>query len=362
MNGSAIAHFGLARQYRNLKEELLDATNQALKEGCLMSGPFTNKFETWLALKTGTEFAVTVHSGTQALEIIALFLRSQWFVTVQSEMKPSVYIPNITYPATLNAFINADWDIELVDTDKNGLLNQEHINRLQMFSYICTVGLYGAKTPDATSNHIVDGAQHWLIADKNTMGVGMAISFDPTKNLPSSGNGGAIVTNNRDLYDFAYSYRSNGKSDHKSHGTNSRMGELDCAHLLVRTKHIENWQWRRKEIRHYYLDEFKNLDLHCLSRNFMVHADQKFVVYTERKKELFEHLINAGIDVKIHYEKALSELPLAKNIDVKPDMLSTSVMLTKGLLSLPIYPELTDGEVEYIAKEVKKFFTYSVHH
>ena len=106
MNGSAIAHFGLARQYRNLKDELLEATDQALREGCLMAGPYTSKFETWLALKTGAEFAVTVHSGTQALEIMALFLRSQWFVTVQSEMKPSVYIPHVTYPATLNVFLS----------------------------------------------------------------------------------------------------------------------------------------------------------------------------------------------------------------------------------------------------------------
>jgi len=358
MNGSAIAHFGLARQYRNLKEELLDATNEALKEGCLMSGSFTNKFETWLALKTGTDFAVTVHSGTQALEIIALFVRSQWFITMRSELKPSVYIPNITYPATLNAFINADWDIELVDTDKNGLINQEHIDRLQMFSYICMVGLYGARTPDATSNHIVDGAQHWLIADKNTMGIGMAISFDPTKNLPASGNGGAIVTNDRKLYEFAYNYRSNGKHEHQTAGTNSRMSEQECAQLLVRAKYIDKWQWRRKEIRHYYLDEFKHLPISCLSRDHMIHADQKFVIYAaEKRDELLVFLTAMGIDIKVHYPHALSELPIAYPIKVKPDMLSNSVMLTKGLLSLPIYPELSDAEVEYICEKVKSFFT-----
>jgi len=356
MNGSAIAHFGLARQYRNLKDELLEATDQALREGCLMAGPYTSKFETWLALKTGAEFAVTVHSGTQALEIIALFLRSQWFVTVQSEMKPSVYIPNVTYPATLNAFINADWDVELVDTDKNGLINQEHLDRLQMFSYICMVGLYGARTPDATSNHIVDGAQHWLIADKNSMGIGMAISFDPTKNLPSSGNGGAIVTNDRELYEFAYNYRSNGKPDwHQMSGTNSRMSELDCAHLLVRSRHIDSWQWRRKQIRYYYLEQFKNLPMHCLSRDFQVHADQKFVIYTDRRDDLHEHLKKHNIESKVHYTHALSELPISRYLK-RPDMLSTSVMLTRGVLSLPIYPELTDGEVEYISSVVRKFY------
>ena len=59
--------------------------------------------------------------------------------------------------------------------------------------------------------------------------------------------------------------------------------------------------------------------------------------------------------MQIHYEKALSEYPIAKDLP-KPDMLSTSVMLTRGLLSLPIYPELTDSEVEYIAEQVKNFY------
>jgi dTDP-4-amino-4,6-dideoxygalactose transaminase len=351
MNGSAIAHFGLARQYRNLKDELLEATDQVLREGCLMSGPFTNKFETWLALKTGTEFAVTVHSGTQALEIIALWLRSQWFYATQSDIRPLVYVPNITYPATLNAFLNADYDVEILDTDKNGLVVEHGIE-----DNVCLVGLYGAKTSPAHSNHIVDGAQHWLIADSGSVGMGMAISFDPTKNLPASGNGGAIVTNDRELYEFAYNYRSNGKPDwHQMSGTNSKMSELDCAHLLVRANHLEGWQWRRKQIRYYYLEQFKDLPLRCLSRDFTVHADQKFVVYTENRDDLHEHLKKHNIESKVHYPYALSELPIARKLK-RPDIVSTSVMLTKGVLSLPIYPELSDGEVEYISTVVRQFY------
>jgi dTDP-4-amino-4,6-dideoxygalactose transaminase len=351
MTGSVIAHFGLAKQYRNLKHELLEATDQVLREGCLMSGPFTNKFETWLALKTGTEFAVTVHSGTQALEIIALWLRSQWFVATQSDIRPLIYVPNITYPATLNAFINSDYDIEILDTDKNGLMVECNND-----NNACLVGLYGAKTSTANSNNIVDGAQHWLIADNNSIGMGMAISFDPTKNLPASGNGGAIVTNDRDLYEFAYNYRSNGKPDwHQMSGTNSKMSELDCAHLLVRANHLDNWQWRRKQIRYYYLEQFKNLPLRCLSRDFPVHADQKFVVYTEKRDDLHEYLQKHNIESKVHYPHALSELPIARRLK-KPDIVSTSVMLTKGVLSLPIYPELTDAEVEYISTVVCKFY------
>jgi len=355
-----IPHFGLTKQYRNLREELLDATDLVLRSGNLMNGSYTTAFETWLAMRTNTAFALTVHSGTQALEIMALWIRKT--SDENHDHPPIVRIPNITYVATLNAFMKAGFVVELVDTDKNGLMQPDKENLLSNFTkFSCNVGLYGANpTLQAVTgynyNDVVDGAQHWLVADN--IGAGMAISFDPTKNLSASGNGGAIVTNEIELYNFAYSYRSNGKPDHDNVGTNSRMSELDCAHLSVRANYIDKWQWRRKEIRHYYLDELKNVDIRCLSRDHLIHADQKFVIYTDKRDKLNQYLIDAGIETKIHYPKALSELPIAKHIYAKPDVLSTSVNLTRGLLSLPIYPELTDSEVEFVAKKVKDFFTY----
>jgi dTDP-4-amino-4,6-dideoxygalactose transaminase len=270
------------------------------------------------------------------------------------DLTPEVKLPNLTYIATLNAFLNAGWDVELVDTDKDGLMVlDEELDDVAKSQ--CIVGLYGAlpKHGMTFNTTIVDGAQHWLVADD--IGDAMAISFDPTKNLPSSGNGGAIVTNDRSLYEFAYSYRSNGKTDHINYGTNSRMSEQECAQLLVRANHIDKWQWRRKEIRYYYLESFKNLPLHCLSKDHMVHADQKFAIYTDRRDDLQKFLTESGIEVKVHYPRALSEYPISKPLK-KPDILCTSVMLPRGLLSLPIYPELTDGEVEYIVKKVKDFF------
>lgn len=358
-----IKFFGLDRQFKNLSTELMDATHEVLSSGILMNGKYTSEFETWLAMRTKTMFAVTVHSGTQALEIMAKWLKQEHDNIINNDIDlihyipPVVCIPNITYIATLNAFVNAGFEIKLIDTDKNGLMLMDNYTLDTFTQYTCNVGLYGAnphRNPAAGMDDLVDGAQHWLVADN--IGQGMAISFDPTKNLPASGNGGAIVTNDRSLYDYAYSYRSNGKDDYKMNGTNSRMSEQESAQLLVRTKYIDKWQWRRKEIRHYYLDEFKNLDIRCLSRDHMVHADQKFVIYTNERDELYKHLLDAGIEVKIHYPHALSELPIARNIKIKPNMLSTSVMLTKGLMSLPIYPELTDSEVEFICDKIKGFF------
>ncbi len=350
----SISFFGLAKQYKNLKDELLDATDQVLKSGALMNGEFTNKFESWLAMRTKTNFAITVHSGTQALEIIAKHYVKEYQGVL--EMVPTIKLPNISYIATLNAFMNAGWDVELVDTDRNGLIKVQPDQLDDVVKSLCLVGLYGANPigSSAFNTTIVDGAQHWLVADN--IGDAMAISFDPTKNLPASGNGGAIVTNDRFLYEFAYSYRSNGKDEYNIAGTNSRMSEQECAQILVRAKYIDKWQWRRKEIRHYYLDEFKSLPFSCMSRDHIIHADQKFVIYSDRRDDLMQYLTSKGIETKIHYSKALSEYPIARDLK-RPDLLSTSIMLTRGVLSLPIYPELTDGEVEYIVKEIKNFFT-----
>lgn len=347
-----VPHFGLARQYSDLKEELLEATDLAMREGILMSGQYTESFERWLAQRTECQYALVMHSGTQALEAMADYIAEMHYLG-GGGIIPKINVPDFTYPATLNAFFTSGWDINLLDVDKNGLMKTTEIE-FDFDTYNVAVGLFGAPI-EPTSQTIIDGAQHWLVA-KYWVGMGMAISFDPTKNLNSSGNGGAVVTNDPSMYEYILSQRNNGKPDHYRSGTNSKMSELECAHMLVRTNYIDFWQIRRKEIRLYYLDQFKDLPIRCLSRDFEEHADQKFVIYSEFRDELYNHLISRGIEAKIHYPYALSELPLAKDIPNKPDMLSTSTMLSRGVLSLPIYPELLDSEVEAIAECVQEFY------
>jgi len=357
MPGCQIPHFGLIRQYANLKDELLDATHRALKDGQLVGGHYTRSFEEWLKYRTKAKYAVTVHSGTQALEIIARY-KKLTYVSPRGGLRPvpKIRLPNLTYPATLNAFLNAGWDIELVDTDKYGIFKQGFPISTD---YTCLVGLYGRKPweqarIEQSHSVIVDGAQHWLVAD-GQVGAGMAISFDPTKNLNASGNGGAIVTNDEQLYLYAINYADNNKPYFHDVGTNSKMSEQDCAHLMVRAKYIDEWQQRREQIAKYWNESFKELPLRCLDDDVTPHAYQKFVIYLSDRTALRQHLMDNGIQTKISYDYVLGDLPIAKDL-VKPDMLSTSVMLSRGVLSLPIYPELTDIEVEYIANTIKSFY------
>ena len=349
-----ITHFGLKRQYSNLRDELLDATDRALKDGKLVGGHYTRSFEEWLKHRTKTKYAITVHSGTQALEIIARWKKIKHSESMEGN--PKIRIPNLTYPATLNAFLTAGWDIELADTDKNGVIQLE-TGRGGI--YDCVMGFAGRKPwPNASYSNaygvIVDGAQHWLVCEGD-VGSGMSISFDPTKNLPSSGNGGAIVTNDEKLYLYASSYRDNNKPYFYDVGTNSKMSEQDCAQILVRTKYIDEWQRRRSNIAKYWCDEFKDLPINCLSKTVDPHAHQKFVMYLADRNSLHTHLLTDGIDSKIHYEYVLGDIPIGKDL-IKPDLLSNSVLLSRGVLSLPMYPELTDVEVEYIVDKVKEYY------
>jgi aminotransferase EvaB len=133
------------------------------------------------------------------------------------------------------------------------------------------------------------------------------------------------------------------------------MSEQDCAHLLVRANYISEWQDRREKIAKYWNDSFKELPFSCLDNGINIHAHQKFVIYHSDRNSIRQHLNTNGIQTKVSYEYVLGDLPIGKNL-VKPDMLSTSVMLSRGVFSLPMYPELTDIEVEYISKKVHEFF------
>ena len=102
---------------------------------------------------------------------------------------------------------------------------------------------------------------------------------------------------------------------------------------------------------------FKDLPFRCLSDGYTKHADQKFVISVESDRDKFMfHLLKHKIETRIHYKEPLSELKSAKFFCKTLDFMSVSAMLSRSVLSLPIYPELLDSEVEYIASMVKAFY------
>ena len=351
---------GLKRQYSNLQQQILSVTDRVFSSGQLMNGAYTAEFETWLAKKNHFLHAITCHSGTSALEILARYYAQ----TLPAESQPRVIIPTLTYVATANAFIQAGWDVVFVDTDRYGLMDFDKIPNMS-YQAIVLVGLYGSSISTIASFRqlygweiadtivIEDAAQHWLSSDCTRISESAAISFDPMKNLPCYGNGGAVVTSSDKINDFARSYRDNGKPSYRDTGSNSRMSELDCALMMIKVQHLDKWQSRRQEIAGYYCEHLTQAGITTLidDTNNLFHSYHKFVIEIDSRDLVQQKLLERGIETKIHYDRPLHELGIYCRYP-GPGIFSCASSLARRVLSLPIYPELTDTEVERITNLV----------
>jgi dTDP-4-amino-4,6-dideoxygalactose transaminase len=360
MSGLTIPFTGLKKQYNNLRTEILEATDEVLRSGQLMNGNYTAEFENWLAKKNSSKYAITCHSGTHALEIIA-----SYYANHATTNPPRVVMPSMTYAATANAFMRAGWDIYFVDTDSYGIIDPELIPNDLSYQAIVMIGLYGASIKNlsdrrwplrSVSNNVTwieDAAQHWLSSNGTRFGNAAAISFDPMKNLACYGNGGAVVTNDIDLLAYARAWRDNGKSSHEHVGTNSRMSEIDSAQMMVKTRYIDSWQERRRDIAAYWIERLNKSKIRCLidSKNFEDHCFHKFVIDIDQRDILKQNLAIKKIETRIHYNLPLHEMGVFRQWP-GPDILSRASALSRRVLSLPIYPELTDLEVDYVIDSV----------
>jgi dTDP-4-amino-4,6-dideoxygalactose transaminase len=361
--GLTIPFSGLRKQYNVTRTEILDATDEVLRSGQLMNGNNTAEFEHWLQKKNSVKYAVTCHSGTQALEILAAWCWQQ----CNQYPQPTVLIPSMTYVATANAWARAGWQVHFVDTDTYGILNHSKIQNHLDYQAVCLVGLYGHSLAhyggvrawtDWTHRDVViieDAAQHWLASNCVRIGSGSAISFDPTKNLAANGNGGAVLTDLFELAQFARSWRDNGKyTYYQTPASNSRMSELDCAHMLVKIRHLESWQRRRAEIAEFWIEKCRLTGIRCLidESNLHNHALHKFVIDIDNRDAVRHKLTERKIETRVHYERPLHELSGWFSSVQGPGLLSTASAMSRRVLSLPFYPELTDLEVEYIIEQV----------
>ena len=336
-------------------------TDEVLRSGVLMSGNYTAEFENWLARKNHVSSAVTCHSGTQALEILASYYLDPVAHELSYIASPTVLVPALTYPATANAFLRAGWKVIIADTNHYGQIDvRKMINDMDThYHAVCAVGLYGAALGDMQLFRnrailIEDAAQHWLSDGCRRQGDSTAISFDPTKNLANYGNGGAVVTNDRKLLDYARNWVNNGKhTRHAETGTNSRMSETDCAQMMVKTQYIDAWQKRRSEIAAHWIEQLKKRNVRSLidDSNFSTHCYHKFVIEVDNRDIVQRNLAICKIETKVHYAEPLHELSAYSNL-AGPDLLSPASALSRRCLSLPIYPELTDLEVEYVIDQL----------
>ena len=136
------------------------------------------------------------------------------------------------------------------------------------------------------------------------------------------------------------------------------MSETDCAQMMIKTRYIDAWQKRRASITNHWIERLKNTGIRTLidDTNFATHCYHKFVIEVDARDIVQRNLAIRKIETKVHYAEPLHELPAYRNL-AGPDLLSPASSLSRRCLSLPIYPELTDLEVEYIMDQLLDSFS-----
>lgn len=363
MTGYKIPFFGIQRQYNLLREELLHVTDQVYQSGQVLDGPNTKSFEVTMARACSRQFAVTVNSATQGL-----------IMTLQSSIpaESRVLIPTLSFAATINSVLMSGHTPVFCDTDANALIDLETsdfaltgsgINTIMyanLFGHTVDWDRFRMQTDFFNSDMFVieDAAQSFGASYKGIpsgkMGNISVLSFDPTKNLNNYGSGGMILTDDFLLYESLLDIRDNGKhSAHANMGTNSKMSESDCAQMLVKLRYFDSWQRRRQSIADYYISELAEWVDVILPGADVVSAWSKFVIRLGERHGLQQYLANQGIDTRFHYDRPLFEMPVGYDyIDYAREIFRESTAFSRECISLPIYPELTDAEVEYVAEQV----------
>ena len=367
MTGYAIPFLGIQRQYQTLKEEILDASDRAYRGGQVLDGPYTQMFERQMASRCMRQYAVAVNSGTQALVFAQM-------ATARSKGVEKIMIPGVSFVATLNSVLMAGNEPVYCDVDHNALLDIDSIDyaldgNVDTVMYVNIFGnvldydrlLNVTRFFNEDVRIIEDAAQSFGATyngiPSGKLGDVSVLSFDPSKNLGNYGSGGMILTDDYDIYQFCLALRDNGKIlNHDFAGTNSKMSEADCAQMLVKLKYFDTWQRRRQEIADYYADNLTDWVDVLLPNPGVEHAWHKFVMRTGNRSQMQGYLASKGIETKIHYEQPLYEHPVGWDyIDYARDLMRGSSAHAQEALSLPIYPEMQDLEVEQVVSSITSY-------
>ncbi len=359
MSALKIGFYGHVRQYHNLKGEIDQAIHEVLESSSYVMGPKVGQFEKDLATYCGTREAVGVNSGTDALWLVL----DAWGIGPGDE----VITTSNTFFATAEAiwFVGAtpvfvDIDPATCNIDTN-LIEPAISSRTKA---IIPVHLYGqcAKMRDVAK---IAKANKLLVLEDNAQALGgrgadfaigelsdaVATSFIIQKNLGCFGDGGALVTNNQELATKVRKLRNHGslKRSHHSIGYNSRLDDLHAAVLSVKLKQLDKWSDRRRAIARMYDEKLKgtSLKLPTALLNYR-HVYHLYVVETPRRDALQAYLQERGITALTHYPIAIHQqegYPWGGSARIAGSLAHTEKSAAQ-VLSLPMYPELTDEEVQ----------------
>ena len=351
----------LARGAEQLQGELEDAARSVLRRGWYVLGEECAAFEEELARAFGARHAVGVASGTDAIEVAlrALDVGPGDEVVTQAN----------TCVPTVAAIERAGATPVLCDVDREtGTIDPPSLEAAlgPRTKAIVPVHLYGQigdldavlALADARGIRVVeDCAQaHGAALGRRyagTMGTLGAFSFYPTKNLGAAGDGGAVMTDDQALDERLRLVRQYGQTDryhHVARGVNSRLDELQAALLRAKLPRLERWNERRRAIAARYDAALADTPVRPLARlAARTHAYHLYVVCAPAREAFQGALSERGVATLVHYPRTIHGHEPYRSLGRGPVPLGNAEALAGEVVSLPLYPELTDEEVEQVA-------------
>ncbi|MFD3218802.1 DegT/DnrJ/EryC1/StrS family aminotransferase [Bacillus pacificus] len=362
-----IPYVNLPLQNELILDELMQNIHRLLKSGQFILGDEVQNFEKSFAERVGTKYAIGLNNGTDAI-----FLTLMMYGIGHGD--EVITVPN-SFLATTAAIELIGATPILIDVDHDQNMNPKQLEEAitDRTKAILPVHLTGKpakmdKIMEIANKYnllvIEDCAQavgaHLNGRHVGTFGHAGTFSLHPLKNLGACGDAGVVVTDNEELAEKLRKVRNHGliNRDECEHwGYNSRLDAIQAAILNVKIKYLDNWTNRRREIAKRYCESFKDLPLKLpVELENEICAYHAFVIQLEERDQLRSYLAEKGIDTKIHYPIPIHKQKAAQNTEYGKLIFPIAEQQAKQILSLPVYPELTDIEVNRIIESIRQFF------
>ncbi len=367
-----VEFYGHVRQYKNIQAEIDANIQKVLLSGNYVQGPMLKQFEAEFATYSGTKYAVGLANGTDAI----------WLALMALGIGPGDEV--ITHANTFFATAEAIWiagaTAVLVDCcPKTKCICPEMIEAAitPKTKAIIPVHLYGQCADMVAIRKIAD--KHGLkVIEDNAQAIGAAgpnfkigqlsdaatTSFIIQKNLGTFGDGGALITNNAEIDATVRRLRNHGSTARNVHsyGFNSRLDDLHAGVLSAKLKHIDQYNDQRRQWAARYtagLKDCKTFDLPIELPGYR-HVFHLYVIETKKaewRDQLVDFLVKEGVDAKTHYSIAIHQqagYPWGKGARIVGSVANAEANAA-CCVSLPMFPELTAEEVDYVIAKVKEW-------
>ena len=351
--------FDLTRVLKSSEEKLRDAFDLCLHHGKFIMGPEVSLFENEFALDVGAKHCIGVSSGTDALQAI--------FMALDLSEGDEIIVPSFTFVASASSIMRAGLKPVFADLEKDSFhpsLRTIKKAWTEKTKGVLAVHLFGEPEDLTDIKSFCDQKNAVLIEDcaqsygstAGNTGLAAAYSFFPAKNLGCLGDGGAITTDDDELLDKIKMIRTHGskiKYSYEVLGGNYRLDTMQAGFLRVLLAEAGGWIVKRRENAEYYTEAFKNITGLHLPKDRPGHAWNQYTLRTEKRDDLKKFLDKNGIGNAIYYPIPLHESP---QIFGSSNNLDETEKRCKEVISIPIYPGLSESERTYVSDKIKEFF------